>query len=87
MDKKMIREIAISSALYSLGSILGPLLIFGSLGWVLDKLIFNTYPYIILASILVAFVVTNVLLFKKIKKINLIMDNFQKEAISEKKNN
>jgi F0F1-type ATP synthase assembly protein I len=87
MDKKSIREIAISSAMYSVGSILGPLLVFGAIGWVLDKLVFGTYPYILLTSIFVAFVVTNVLLFKQIKKINRTMDSFKKEVIEKKENN
>lgn len=87
MDKKSIREIAISSAMYSVGSILGPLLLFGTLGWVLDKLVFDTYPYILLASIFVAFIVTNILLFKQIKRINRLMDDFKQEAIEKQKNN
>lgn len=79
MDKKSIREIAISSATYSIGSILGPLLIFGTLGWVLDKHVFDTYPYILLVSILIAFIVTNVFLFKRIKKINSLVENIKAE--------
>ncbi len=83
MDKKSLREIAIASAMYSLGSILGPLLIIGGIGLLLDK-VFKTYPLILLLSILVAFVVTNILLFKKIKKINRLMDKFRDEALAEK---
>lgn len=87
MDKKSIREIAISSGMYSLGLILAPLLLFGSVGWVLDKLVFNTYPIILSISIFIAFIVTNFLLFKKIKKINALIDKFKKEAIKEKNSN
>lgn len=84
MDKKAIKEIAVASAMYSLGSILGPLLVIGGIGLILDK-IFQTHPWFLLGGVLVAFVVTNVLLFKKIKKINKMMDRYQKEAVAEKK--
>ncbi len=79
MDKKSIREIIIASSLYSIGSILGPLLIFGGFGLILDR-IFDTKPWALLISIFVAFIVTNVLLFKKIKKINGMMDAYRFEV-------
>ena len=78
MDKKSIREIIIASSLYSIGSILGPLLVFGGFGLILDR-IFDTKPVALLISILVAFIMTNVLLFKKIKKINGMMDAYRDE--------
>lgn len=84
MDKKAIKEIAVASAMYSLGSILGPLLVIGGLGLILDK-IFQTHPWFLLGGVLVAFIVTNILLFKKIKKINKMMDGYRKEVIDEKK--
>lgn len=79
MDKKSIREIIIASSLYSIGSILGPLLIFGGFGFILDR-IFDTKPWALLISVFVAFIVTNVLLFKKIKKINGMMDAYRLEV-------
>jgi F0F1-type ATP synthase assembly protein I len=83
MDKKVVKEIILASAMYSLGSIFGPLLIIGGAGLLLDKL-FNTSPWILLGSVLVAFIVTNVLLFKKIKKINRMMENYRQEALVDK---
>jgi F0F1-type ATP synthase assembly protein I len=83
MDKKAIREIALASAMYSLGSILGPLLVFGGMGLILDR-IFKTHPWSLLISVLVAFIVTNILLFKKIRKINKMMDSFRREEIAKK---
>ncbi|MDI3496373.1 MAG: hypothetical protein PWQ35_394 [Patescibacteria group bacterium] len=83
MDKKTIREIVVASAMYSLGSILGPLLILGGTGLLLDKIL-DTYPWFLLGSILIAFIVTNILLFKKIKKINKLMDNYRQEVIAKK---
>jgi len=73
-----MREIIIASSLYSIGSILGPLLVFGGFGLILDR-IFGTKPVALLISILVAFIMTNVLLFKKIKKINGMMDVYRDE--------
>lgn len=83
MDKKTVREIVVASAMYSLGSILGPLLVIGGLGLILDR-IFGTRPWLLLGSVLVAFIITNVLLFKKIKKINQMMDEYRRETIAEK---
>ncbi|MDA3802574.1 MAG: hypothetical protein PF488_01585 [Patescibacteria group bacterium] len=83
MDKKAVKEIILASAMYSLGSIFGPLIIIGGTGLLLDKL-FGTSPWILLGSILVAFIVTNVLLFKKIKKINRMMENYRQEALVNK---
>lgn len=83
MDKKTLREIFLASASYSLGSIFGPLIVIGGIGFFLDKL-FGTKPWILLASVLVAFVVTNILLFKKIKKINQMMEKYRQEVLADK---
>ncbi len=85
MDKKTIREIAISSAMYSLGAIFAPLVIIGGSGYLLDQWL-DTYPVIFLISALVAFVVTNIMLFKRIKKINSIIDKHRDEIIEKKMN-
>lgn len=84
MDKKSVREIAVASAMYSLGSIFAPLLFFLGLGLLLDK-IFKTHPLFLISGVFVAFIVTNVLLFKKIKKINQMMDNYRKKEIDKEK--
>jgi len=73
-----MREIIIASSLYSIGSILGPLLVFGGFGLILDR-VFDTKPVALLINIFVAFIITNVLLFKKIKKINGMMDAYRDE--------
>lgn len=85
MDKKTIREIAISSAMYSIGAIFAPLILIGGAGYLLDKWL-DTYPLIFLISALVAFVVTNIMLFKRIKKINKIIDKYKEEIIEDKMN-
>lgn len=56
-------------AAYSSFSILGPLLIIGGLGLYLDK-IFNTKPWLLIISVFIAFIITNILLFKKVMALN-----------------
>ena len=68
-----VRQLAMSMAVYSSTSILGPLLLISGIGYFLDKK-FDTSPVILLISILIAFFVTNVLLFRKIKDLMKTMD-------------
>lgn len=69
MDKNSMRDLLLSSAAYSLSSILGPLLLFGIPGYFLDKY-FGTKPVILLVTVFIAFIVSNFLLYKKVRKIN-----------------
>ncbi len=84
MDSKSIKQLIVSSAAYSLSSILGPLLFLGVPAYFLDKYL-NTSPLALLISVFVSFIITNVLLFKKVSKINrMIAENFPPPAIVEK---
>lgn len=69
MDKQSVKDLILSSATYSLSSIFGPLLLFGVPAYFLDQYL-NTNPLLILIAVFIAFIVTNVLLFKKVTKIN-----------------
>lgn len=51
-------------AVYTSASIMGPLLILGGAGYLLDHYL-GTKPIILIISVLAAFVISNVLLFKK----------------------
>lgn len=62
---KGTKNLAMAMAVYSSTSILGPLIIIGGIGYLLDR-IFNTRPFILIISIIIAFIVTNILLFKKV---------------------
>jgi F0F1-type ATP synthase assembly protein I len=73
MDKKDLRQIIFSSATYSLSSILGPLLILGVPAYFLDTFL-GTRPMIMLAAVFVAFIMTNILLFKKVQEINHLIE-------------
>lgn len=69
MDKQSLRQLIVSSAAYSLSSILGPLLILGVPAYFLDQY-FGTKPMIMLSAVFVSFVISNILLYKKVTKIN-----------------
>ena len=62
--KKDSRRLILAVAAYSGASILGPMLLLGAAGFFLDKY-FGSAPKFLLISIGIAFVVSNVLLFRK----------------------
>lgn len=68
-----VRELLIASGLYATSSIIGPLVIFGGTGLALDN-VFGTGPWLLLGGVLIAFIMTNVLLFKKIMKLSREME-------------
>lgn len=72
-NPESIREIAFGMFTYTSGSILAPLIIFLPAGYFLDKY-FQTKPLLLIVGILLAFVVTNVLIFKKIFRLMKKLD-------------
>ncbi|MDD5290905.1 MAG: AtpZ/AtpI family protein [Patescibacteria group bacterium] len=82
---KSVRQLSLALAIYSSTSIFGPLIIIGGIGWYLDK-VFNTRPWLLVISIFIAFIVTNILLFKKVIVLNRWIKQ-QKELAKNKKNN
>ncbi|MFC1608999.1 AtpZ/AtpI family protein [Patescibacteria group bacterium] len=60
-------------AIYTSASIVGPLLIFGGIGWALDQK-FETGPMWLLIFVGIAFIVTNVMLFKQVQKMTGMID-------------
>lgn len=77
-DFKSVKELAVSMFYYASGSILGPLLIFGGLGYLADRLR-GSGPMFLLIGVFFAFVITNILLFKKVKKINQLIEKYNKK--------
>lgn len=78
MEKRDLRQIAVSAAAYSLSSILGPLLVLGVPAYFIDTWL-GTRPVIMLVAVFIAFITTNILLYKKIAQINhLIATKFPK---------
>ena len=75
VDFKSVKELSLSVFYYISGSIIGPLLLFCGLGYLLDSY-FGTSPTFIIVGVFVAFVTTNILLFKKVAKINRLMNKY-----------
>jgi len=68
-----VKELALGMLIYNSTSIIGPLSIFVIIGIILDK-IFKTKPIILLVCVLLAFISTNILIFKKVKKLTKKFD-------------
>lgn len=78
------KQLALSFVAYSSASIFGPLLVIGGIGWLLDKWL-GTAPIILIISVFLAFITTNILLFKKIKMINKLIDRYKQQSLEEVK--
>jgi F0F1-type ATP synthase assembly protein I len=82
---KSVKGLILSMAAYSSGSILGPLLLLGVLGFFIDK-IFNTKPLFLLIGIFVAFIVTNIMIYKKTKQLSQKFDKYLENEVIDKDN-
>ena len=69
MNKQSPKSMAISIFIYSLISISGPLVVLGVPAYFADKH-FGTKPMVFLVAVFTAFIITNVLLFKKVAEVN-----------------
>jgi len=84
-DSKSIREMMVAVFYYASSSIFGPLLVFGGLGYLIDNF-FDTNPTFLIVGVFVAFVTTNILLYKKVVKINKLIDEKgKKKELKEQK--
>lgn len=75
IDPKSIRGLSLAVFYYISGTVIGPLLLFGGIGYLLDSF-FDTKPKLLIASVFVAFIVTNILLFRKVKSINNLVNKY-----------
>lgn len=80
------RALAKGVFMYISFSVLGPLLTIGAIGYALDK-IFGTKPFILLGSVLVSYVFSNFLIFKKIGEFNASLEKIKKETEGPVKDN
>ena len=71
------KEIARAMFLYISYSILGPLLVIGGLGYFVEKVL--GVRFALLFSIFIAYIISNILMFKRLKKINHDIENVVKE--------
>lgn len=85
VNSKSIRELSLSVFYYISGTIIGPLLLFGGLGYLLDNF-FNTSPTLLIVGVFIAFISTNFLLFKKVKHINSLVNKYDvpKDSVDKK---
>ena len=72
-----VKQLALGVLFYNGVSIIGPLLFFVVIGIMMDNF-FQTKPIILIVCILLAFITTNILMFKKIRKLMKNFDNFDK---------
>ena len=76
------KSLAKGVLMYISFSVLGPLLTIGAVGYVLDN-IFGTKPFMLLGSVLSAYVLSNFLVFKKIKEFNASLEKIERESKKE----
>lgn len=72
-----IRQLVLSVAAYSSGSIFGPLLVFGGIGYFLFRI--TESKLILIISIFIAFVVTNIMIVRKIKQMMKEMKDIEEK--------
>lgn len=70
------RELAVSTFYYISGSVFGPLMLFLGLGYFLDQA-FHSKPKMLIVGFFVAFITSNVLLFKKAKKVTELIESYK----------
>lgn len=63
-----LKELALGMFMYNASSILGPLIVFLIIGYIFDK-IFNTRPMFMIIGVIIAFIITNILTFRKIQRL------------------
>jgi F0F1-type ATP synthase assembly protein I len=73
--EKGAKDFALGMAVYSSASVLGPLIVFGVIGYFLDKALHGK-NLILLACIFIAFIITNILIFRKTLVIMAELKNF-----------
>jgi F0F1-type ATP synthase assembly protein I len=69
------KDFAVGMAVYSSASVLGPLAIFGVIGYFLDQH-FHGHNFILLICIFIAFIITNILIFRKAFAVMAELKNF-----------
>ena len=82
-QKEGIKDIVKGVAIYTSASILGPIFFFGGIGFFLDKH-FQKKPLFMLIFIGIAFIFTNIILFKKTRMLTKKMEQCSTEIKKEK---
>lgn len=80
-----VKDLALGMMSYTGASTFGPIVFLGLLGFFLDKY-FDTKPFILLASICIAFAITNILIYKKISVLVKKFDELDAHEKAQKEN-
>jgi len=86
LKPKGIKDLAKGVLYYNSASILGPLILFIGLGVLLDNKL-ETKPYLTIAGLIIAFITTNILIFRKVKKLTIELKNIPNKKNREEINN
>ncbi len=76
------KEIARAMTLYITYSVIGPLLVFGGIGYFIDRVLETRF--FLLFSVFVAYVISNILMFRKLKSINHSINVIDSKVSEEK---
>jgi F0F1-type ATP synthase assembly protein I len=79
-----IKDIATGMLYYNAASILGPILVFVGSGLLLDNYL-GTKPYLTIGGLVVAFVFSNILILKRIRKLTSELKEYSQEKEKKKK--
>lgn len=79
LKSNSVKQLAMSVGYYTAASIFGPLFLFGGIGFFLDK-IFDSKPFILIIGIFIAFISTNFMIYKKVRKMMKSFDVIEKNA-------
>jgi len=77
-SKTSVKSLIWGMATYTSSSILGPLLIFGGLGFLLDQLT-KKNPLFLIIGVFIAFISTNFLIYRKVKKLSEDFERYDEE--------
>ena len=80
------REFILPMAMHTTGSIFGPLIFFGVIGYLVDKSL-GTKPVCLIISVFIAFIFTNFFLYRKVKLFSKKLEKIQQEAEKEVEKN
>lgn len=78
MKSRILKETFIFSSM----AILAPILLFGGLGFILDRVV-GTEKVFLLSSLGVSFLVTQILMFKKVKAFSKVANSYSKPVTGE----
>lgn len=78
-----MKQLVLGMAAYTSASILGPLIIFVTIGHAIDRATGSRLLYKLVGMVM-AFVLTNIMLFKKVQKLNAMMEDYGLEKKREK---